>query len=134
MYIFFEVRYTRATWLSLNLYLHALFLTPYKNYFNLSSMEKLFDFKNKLELWRWYRLDSLQTVIQYLVAYLIIIINLYFGNPKTQQTCVFTWFYLLFLKYTIYYIYNINVQFKIIYTHARKTKNSQTDTYLQKNA
>jgi predicted ATP-grasp superfamily ATP-dependent carboligase len=25
-------------------------------------MEKLFDFKNKLELWRWYRLVSLQTV------------------------------------------------------------------------
>jgi hypothetical protein len=25
-------------------------------------MEKLFDFKNKLKLWRWYRLVSLQTV------------------------------------------------------------------------
>jgi hypothetical protein len=31
-------------------------------------MEKLFDFKNKLKLWRWYRLVSLQTVIQYSVV------------------------------------------------------------------
>jgi hypothetical protein len=34
-------------------------------------MEKLFDFKNKLELWWLYRLVSLQTVIQCSVVYLL---------------------------------------------------------------
>jgi hypothetical protein len=34
-------------------------------------MEKLFDFKNKLEFLWWYRLVSLQTVIQYSVVYLL---------------------------------------------------------------
>jgi hypothetical protein len=34
-------------------------------------MTKLFDFKNKLEFLWWYRLISLQTVIQYSVVYLL---------------------------------------------------------------
>ena len=34
-------------------------------------MEKLFSFKNKLELWWWYRLNFLQTVILYSVVYLL---------------------------------------------------------------
>ncbi len=34
-------------------------------------MEKLFSFKNKLELWWWYRPIFLQTVILYSVVYLL---------------------------------------------------------------
>jgi hypothetical protein len=46
-------------------------------------MEKLFNFKNKLEFLWWYRLISLQTVIQYSAVYL-----LYMNKSKMNSTSV----------------------------------------------
>jgi hypothetical protein len=54
-------------------------------------MEKLFYFKNKLELWWWYRLISLQTVIQNSVVYLLYIKSMnkslkWIQHPSTKTS------------------------------------------------
>jgi hypothetical protein len=49
-------------------------------------MEKLFDFKNKLEFLWWYRLISLQTVIQYSVVTSVLVV--YEQKSKMNSTSV----------------------------------------------
>jgi hypothetical protein len=74
-------------------------------------MEKLFDFKNKLELYRWYRLVSLQTVIQYSVVYLLYMKKSikWFQHPSTERNRAY--YYSLedrqLIKFTRNPLYNI---------------------------